>query len=96
MSSVERVFLRKGHPAEYHLSITESKYSYWTRQMLFRNYLRNHPEAVKEYAEIKKRLSREVPEEDLKDLSRSKGYNSGKTPFIEKILKLAQQEKGLI
>jgi GrpB-like predicted nucleotidyltransferase (UPF0157 family) len=49
MSSVERIFLRKGHPAEYHLSITESKYLYWTRQMLFRDYLRNHSEAVKEY-----------------------------------------------
>jgi GrpB-like predicted nucleotidyltransferase (UPF0157 family) len=91
MSSVERIFLRKGYPAEYHVSITESKYSYWTRQMLFRDYLRTHSEAVKEYAEIKARLAGEVPEEELKDLSRSKGYNSGKTPFVEKILGLAQK-----
>lgn len=31
MSSVERIFLRKGNPIEYHLSISESKYTYWTR-----------------------------------------------------------------
>lgn len=93
MSSVERIFLRKGHPAQYHLSITESRYSYWPRQMSFRNYLRNHTEAVREYAELKARLALEVPEEDRKDLSRSKGYNSGKTSFVEKILELARKEE---
>ena len=92
MSSVERLFFRKGHPAKYHLSITEPRYLYWTRQMLFRDYLRNHPEAVSEYAQIKLRLADEVPPEDLKDLSHSKGYNSGKTEFVERILGLAQNE----
>ncbi len=91
MSSVERIFLRKGHPAEYHLSVTESKYPYWTRQMLFRDYLRSHPEAAQEYAEIKAGLAKEVPAEDLKDLSRSKLYNAGKGPFVEKVLRLARE-----
>lgn len=92
MSSAERIFLRKGNPTEYHLSISESKYTYWTRQILFRDYLRNHPEAVKEYQGIKENAIKGLPEEDFKDLSRSKEYNTKKGPFVEKILQLAQKE----
>jgi len=91
MSSVERIFLRKGTPVEYHLSITELKYSYWTRQILFRDYLIKHPEALREYAEIKTELAKNVTEAELKDM-RSKRYDSGKGPFIQKILQLAQDE----
>lgn len=92
MSSVERIFLRKGDPAEYHLSISESKYSYWTRQILFRDYLYNHPEYVKEYQSLKEETIKNLPEEDFVDLSRSKEYSAKKGPFIQKILLLAEEE----
>ena len=93
MSSVERIFLRKGDPAEYHLSIACSIHTFWERQIFFRDYLKSHPEYIKEYENLKKETIKELPEGDFKDLSRSKGYSAKKSPFIEKILKLAQEEK---
>lgn len=91
MSSQERIFLRKGDPVEYHLSISEPRFSYWKRQMVFRDYLRNHPEAVKEYVEIKKEAMRGLSDKEVQDPSMSDEYNSKKGPFIEKVLKLAQE-----
>src|ERR1035437_2598503 len=55
MSSVERIFLRKGNPFEYHLSIACPKHTFWNRNITFRDYLRKHPEFVKEYEELKKK-----------------------------------------
>lgn len=92
MSSVERIFLRKGESPEYHLSISESKYTYWTRQLLFRNYLRKYPEYREEYQKIKENCIRNLSTEDLKDLSRSKEYSAQKGPFIQKVLMLAEAE----
>src|SRR3989338_7547229 len=36
MSSIERIFLRKRDPVEYHLSIACPKHMFWKRQMSFR------------------------------------------------------------
>lgn len=96
MSSAERIFLRKSNPAEYHLSISEPRYSYWKRQTLFRDYLRRHPEAANEYEEIKEQATSEASADELRDLSMSVNYNSKKAPFIEKVLKLAEQEQSWI
>jgi GrpB-like predicted nucleotidyltransferase (UPF0157 family) len=93
MSSVERIFLRKGDPVEYHLSIACPLHTFWERQILFRDYLISHPEYVKEYGDLKKETIKNLQEEDFKDLSRSKGYSAKKGPFVEKILKLAEEEK---
>lgn len=93
MSSVERIFLRKGEPVEYHLSIACPLHTYWERQILFRDYLISHPEYIKEYENLKRETIKELPESDFKDLSRSKGYSAKKGPFVEKILKLAREEK---
>lgn len=90
MASVERIFLRKGDPVEYHLSIACDRHTFWTRQILFRDYLRTHPESIKEYGEIKKEALKDIPENEMIDLSRSSHYSSKKGPFILKILQLAQ------
>lgn len=92
MSSVERIFLRKGDPVEYHLSIACPKYTFWNRQMNFRDYLRNHPELVEEYNQLKLKNIETTPNEDFSDLSRSKVYNQGKREFVEKILKLTETQ----
>ncbi|MDP3980887.1 MAG: GrpB family protein [Chlamydiota bacterium] len=96
MSSVERIFLRKGDPVEYHLSIACPRHMFWKRQILFRNYLRNHPEYVEEYNALKLKNIATTPDEDFSDLSRSKIYNQGKGDFTEKILKLAEAENATI
>jgi GrpB-like predicted nucleotidyltransferase (UPF0157 family) len=92
MSSAERIFLRKGEPVQYHLSISESKYPYWNRQILFRDYLRNHPESKEEYQKIKEEAIKNLSEDELKDISKSKDYSLKKGPFIQKILQLAEAE----
>ena len=93
LSSVERIFLRKGDPVEYHLSISCPLHTYWERQILFRDYLKTHKEFMKEYEDLKKEAIKEVSGDDLKDLSLSKIYSAKKGPFIEKILKLAREKK---
>ncbi|MBS3904041.1 MAG: GrpB family protein [Simkania sp.] len=89
MSSVERIFFRKGNPVEYHLSIACPNHLFWNRNIIFRDYLRTHPDLVKEYEELKIKNLRETPESDFSDLSRSKTYNQGKGDFVKKILYLA-------
>lgn len=89
MSSAKRIFLRKGNPLEYHLSITSPEYQYWDKQIAFRDHLRNHKEFVDEYNNLKLKNLSVTPSEDLADLSWSVPYNSGKGEFVEKILNLA-------
>lgn len=90
MSSAERIFLRKGDPVEYHLSIACPKHTFWNRQISFRDYLRKHPGLVEEYNQLKSKNIEMTPEEDFSDLSKSKAYNQGKGEFVEKVLKLAE------
>ena len=91
MSSPERIFLRKGNPVEYHLSIACPRHTFWDRQILFRDYLIKHPEFVEKYNALKLRNIKITPSEDRGDLSRSKIYNQGKADFVAKVLKLAKE-----
>ncbi len=81
--SHERHLLRKGNPTEYHLSIAYAdKASFLERQILFRDYLREHEEAVEEYNNLKKELIK-------KDPTGKNGYIGSKTDFVMSILKKA-------
>ena len=88
MSSVERIFLRKGSPTEYHLSISCPQYGFWKRQIEFRDRLRQSPELVEEYNALKLKNIKNVPENELNDLSLSPNYNKGKDDFVAKVLEL--------
>lgn len=82
-SNPERHLFRKGNPTEFHLSIAyKDKASFWERQILFRDYLRNHPEEREEYAKLKKALIE-------KDPTGKEEYIVGKTDFVLGILKKA-------
>ncbi len=86
-SSGERHFFRKGKPTEFHLSIAYSdKGNFWERQILFRDYLRNHSDIRDEYAELKESLIRSDP-------TGNTVYVAGKTKFVQKILNLAKKGK---
>ncbi|MEK7103362.1 MAG: GrpB family protein [Patescibacteria group bacterium] len=95
MSSVERIFFRKGNPVEYHLSIACPQHTFWNRNITFRDYLRTHPDVVKEYQDLKLKNLSKTPESDFDDLSRSKIYNQGKSEFVQKVLNRAQSDKHL-
>lgn len=90
MSSVERIFLRKGNPVEYHLSIACPLHRFWCRNISFRDYLRKHPELIEEYKKLKIENIKITPKEDFNDLSRSNIYNKGKDDFVQKVLDLAK------
>ncbi len=87
-SSTERHFYTKGKPIEYHLSIAYADLGgFLSRQILFRDYLRSHPEARDEYAAIKKNLLKNDP-------TGVGSYLEGKSEFVQKILNLAGWKEG--
>jgi GrpB-like predicted nucleotidyltransferase (UPF0157 family) len=84
-SSSERLFFRKGEPAQFHLSLTQEGVTpFWDRQILFRDYLNTHPEAAKEYEALKEQLIKSDP-------SAGQEYTDGKTLFVLKILEQAKK-----
>lgn len=78
-----RHYFRKGDPRTHHLHMNEIGGPDWQNQILFRNYLRRHPEAREEYANLKMRLAQQYPTD-------RDAYLAGKDPFITRILQLAQ------
>ena len=62
----------------YHLHVVEAGSEFWTRQLLFRDYLREHLDAADEYAALKRRLAVEY----ASDMA---GYTDAKTNFIRSI-----------
>ena len=68
----------KGSPRTHYIHIFEINSRDWERHILFRNYLIQHPEVAKQYAELK-----------LKLLEQHQGdresYQVGKASFIEQI-----------
>jgi GrpB-like predicted nucleotidyltransferase (UPF0157 family) len=69
------LFFRKGLPWTHHLHILEGDHPRWRRRLLFRDYLRNHPEVVRAYAKLKRDLA--VAFDD--DIS---GYRTAKDAFV--------------
>ena len=84
--SVEgRIFFAKG-PRDrrtHHLSLTETRSDHWQRSLLFRDYLRAHPEVAIEYRKLKQKLAREYRED-------RESYTAGKNRFIEQVLRSAR------
>lgn len=88
-SSQERLFFRKGDPVQFHLSLAQKdKFGYWKRQVLFRDYLRAHPEAIREYEALKLKLIEQDPTGQLLCVG-------GKGEFVKKILDLAEKETSI-
>jgi GrpB-like predicted nucleotidyltransferase (UPF0157 family) len=69
------LFFRKGHPWTHHLHVLQADHPRWRRRLLFRDYLRTHPEAVRAYAKLKRDLAAVF----VDDMS---GYMNAKTAFV--------------
>lgn len=85
---LERMFFAKGMPPfgkkrTHHIHIVEPSSRHWREKMLFRDYLRTHPEAVREYEMLKTALAQQYTYD-------REQYTSAKTEFINKILIKAQ------
>lgn len=81
-SSSERHLFRKYQDHSFHLSIAyKDKGSFWHRQIFFRDYLKEHEEARKEYVDLKFKLLKEDP-------TGMGSYISGKSEFVAKVLNI--------
>lgn len=85
----ERRYFRKPprglEKRKFHLHMVETTSYFWKRQLLFREYLRAHPQTKDEYAQLKKDLS-------VKYRNDRVAYTDSKTDFILKVLEKAQKE----
>ncbi len=73
----ERRYCRKDANGEraFHLHMVETASEFWARHLLFRDYLRAHPEAAREYARLKRELAARFGADRV-------GYTNAKTGFI--------------
>ena len=71
----ERLYFRKGDPRSHHIHMVVEGTEFWRRHILFRDYLREHGDAAREYELLKKRLAKE----NGTDMD---GYTDGKSDFI--------------
>jgi GrpB-like predicted nucleotidyltransferase (UPF0157 family) len=78
-----RLFFRKGMPRTHHVHIVEG--GSWTlqRHLFFRDYLRAHPQTMRQYEQLKREMAvRFEPDREA--------YTKSKTEFIESIVALAK------
>ena len=69
----------------HHLNFCELNGSFWTRHILFRDYLEKHPDVAKQYAALKRALAAKFP-------ANRPAYTTGKEEFVRSILQLAANE----
>jgi GrpB-like predicted nucleotidyltransferase (UPF0157 family) len=79
----ERRYFNRG-PADvpnqhFHLHIFELTSDFWRENLLFRDFLRNHPDVASQYYELKKELA-------ARYVSDTDAYTEAKRPFIESVL----------
>jgi GrpB-like predicted nucleotidyltransferase (UPF0157 family)/predicted RNA-binding protein associated with RNAse of E/G family len=83
----ERRFFRKGPEGapnkHFHLHMVERTSNLWERHLLFRDYLRSHPDVAQQYYQLKKQLAEKYS-------SNREAYTEAKTEFIESTLEKAR------
>jgi len=86
----ERRYFRRG-PSEvpnrhFHLHMVERTSNFWARHILFRDYMRTHPEIAQQYCRLKKELA-------AKHGADREAYTEAKTSFIESVVARAHSRK---
>ncbi len=84
----DRHFFVKGDPSRrtHYLHMVEWNSDSWKSYIRFRDYLRQHEEAAREYARLKRELARKS--QGNRDL-----YTPGKAEFIESVLRMAERTR---
>ena len=82
------ILIRKGTEDNrtHFIHVMEINSKRYKDTIIFRNYLRKHEEAMKEYESLKKELARKYADN-------RKMYTSSKNEYIKKIIKKAYKEK---
>ena len=73
------------HQHTHHIHMMERRHEQAHKMLTFRDYLRKHPEAVKEYQDLKKELATKYSGDRAV-------YTDAKEPFVQSILRLAEKE----
>jgi GrpB-like predicted nucleotidyltransferase (UPF0157 family) len=86
----ERMFFVKGMPPfgvqrTHHLHIVEVYGEFWQR-LLFRDYLRSHPEEAQRYEALKRDLAKRFHTD-------RESYTNGKSEYIESVMEKARREQ---
>lgn len=80
-----RYFTKKqGQTTTHHLHLVQMGSEFWQRHLLFRNFLRQHPETAQAYAALKKELAQ-------REWQDGNEYAEAKTEFIRSIEAQAQR-----
>lgn len=72
---------------EHHLYLCPQGSPALERHLLVRDYLRRHPEAAREYAEVKRQLAQKYHDNRTK-------YQAAKAEFVDALMEKARQELG--
>ncbi len=83
-----RRYFVKGNPRTFHIHMSEITSDEWQNTLLFRDYLRRHPDLSDEYAELKYELALQYPAD-------REAYLEGKADFIRGIIRLAKGLDGI-
>jgi GrpB-like predicted nucleotidyltransferase (UPF0157 family) len=81
----DRRYFRRGSPESHHVHMVPVDSDYFAEHLLFRDWLRAHPQAAEEYGKLKRGLAGRFP------LDRD-AYRAGKVPFIEMVVAAARRE----
>lgn len=81
-----RLYFNRSEGVDTNLHVYEQGHAEIELNLVFRNYLRAHPEIREEYAHLKERLLRDKSSFEKKN-SIFTGYNLGKDAFIRHVLK---------
>ena len=83
----DRRYFRRGTPESHHVHMVPVSSDYFEEHLLFRDWLRGHPQAAEEYGKLKRGLAgRFANDRDA--------YRAGKVPFIEMVVAAARREAG--
>jgi len=77
-----REFFCRGQPRAYHVHLVEEGGPLWRDYLVFRDHLRTHPEAAREFADLKRLLAARFSQD-------REAYMNAKSSHVEEILRLA-------
>ncbi len=76
---------RENNVTTYHIHMAPNFGQIWRNQILFRDYLKTHPDIMKEYINLKINLSIQFPDD-------RESYSAGKKDFIEHVIYEAERD----
>jgi len=79
----------------FHMHMVEAGTEFWLEHLLFRDYLRAHPEAADAYARLKRELAEDFNAKLTPQSNVNRGYTDRKTEFVESVKAKARTEAGV-